>query len=74
MLTAIAAALALAGCESPDTRKPIDEPLTGQDALDAGERMQRDANALLRREGRQRPAQHRRLANGHSRREVAAFA
>ncbi len=42
---------ALIGCEATSERKPMDEPLTGQDALDAGDRMQRGANALLDEKG-----------------------
>lgn len=39
--------LTLIGCEGMD-KKPIDEPLTADDAFDASDRSQRDADALLR--------------------------
>lgn len=41
------ATLATVGCEEP-TKKPMNEPLTIDDALDASDRSQRDADALLR--------------------------
>lgn len=51
LLVACALGCALAGCEAGDGRKPIDEPLTAEDALRAGDEMDRDAAALLNEKG-----------------------
>ena len=47
-------ALASAGCES-DTRKPMDEPLTADDAYEAEVRMREGADGLLREKAGDEP-------------------